>query len=280
MTTFVLIPGAGGNAWYWHLLVDELTDRGHDAVAVDLPADDDTAGLAEYADVVVEAIGDRTDLVLVAQSMAGFTAPLVCDRVRVDLLVLLTAMIPLPGESPGEWWANTGHDRAMAEQSARDGTPSSLDTAEDLEAIFFHDVPPDITAEAMQGGRDQSGTPFEKPWPLDALARRAHEVPAVSRRPVLPGRVHAPGRPRTPGHHAGRDRRRSPRRPQPAEGTGRSAGEVPHRGEWPVTESGFTVEGWSGCTTAWPGTSRRARCRGSSPSSPATTETGMTCTST
>jgi pimeloyl-ACP methyl ester carboxylesterase len=136
-------------------------------VAVDLPADDDSAGLAEYADVVVEAIGDRTDLVAVAQSMAGFTAPLVCDRVRVDLLVLLTAMVPLPGESPGEWWANTGHDRAMAEQSARDGTPSSLDTAADLEAIFFHDVPPDITAEAMRGGRDQSGTPFEQPWPLD-----------------------------------------------------------------------------------------------------------------
>jgi len=168
MTTFVLIPGAGGNAWYWHLLVDELTDRGHDAMAVDLPADDDTAGLAEYADVVVETIGDRTGLVVVAQSMAGFTAPLVCDRVRVDLLVLLTAMIPMPGESPGEWWANTGHDRAMAEQSARDGTPSTLDTAEDLEAIFFHDVPPDITAEAMRGGRDQSATPFEKPWPLDA----------------------------------------------------------------------------------------------------------------
>ena len=106
----MLIPGAGGNAWYWHLLVGELTDRGHEAVAVDLPADDATAGLAEYADVVVEAIGDRTDLVVVAQSMAGFTAPLVCDRVPVDLLVLLTAMIPLPGESPGEWWANTGHD--------------------------------------------------------------------------------------------------------------------------------------------------------------------------
>jgi pimeloyl-ACP methyl ester carboxylesterase len=168
MTTFVLIPGAGGNAWYWHLLVDELTDRGHDAVAVDLPADDDTAGLAEYADAVVEAIGDRTDLVVVAQSMAGFTAPLVCDRARVELLVLLTAMVPIPGESPGEWWANTGHDAAMAEQSARDGTPSSFDSAEDLEAIFFHDVPPEITAEAMRGGRDQSGTPFEKPWPLDA----------------------------------------------------------------------------------------------------------------
>ena len=34
---------------------------------------------------------------LVAQSLGGFTAPLVCDRVPVDLLVLLNAMIPEPG---------------------------------------------------------------------------------------------------------------------------------------------------------------------------------------
>ncbi len=55
MTTYVLIPGAGGVAWYWHLLEAELRERGHEAVAVDLPADDDSAGLSEYADAVVAA---------------------------------------------------------------------------------------------------------------------------------------------------------------------------------------------------------------------------------
>jgi pimeloyl-ACP methyl ester carboxylesterase len=39
--TYVLIPGAGGAAWYWHLVERELRQRGHDVVAVDLPADDD-----------------------------------------------------------------------------------------------------------------------------------------------------------------------------------------------------------------------------------------------
>jgi pimeloyl-ACP methyl ester carboxylesterase len=35
--------------------------------------------------------------------------------------------------------------------------------------VFFHDVPADVTAEAMaRGERAQSGTPFEKPWPLAA----------------------------------------------------------------------------------------------------------------
>jgi hypothetical protein len=58
----------------------ELRERGHGVVAPDLPCDDDSAGLAEYADAVVGAIGARGDLVVVAQSLAGFTAPLVCER--------------------------------------------------------------------------------------------------------------------------------------------------------------------------------------------------------
>ncbi|HWM19868.1 MAG TPA: alpha/beta hydrolase [Ilumatobacteraceae bacterium] len=171
MATFVLIPGAGGDAWYWHLLTPELIERGHDVVVVELPADDDTAGLADYVDVVIDAIGDRrdrTDLVLVAQSLGGFTAPLVAARVPVELIVLVTAMIPAPGEPAGAWWTNTGQDRAMAEHAARHRTPATLDTPGDIEAIFFHDVPPDVTAVAMKGGKDQSGTPMEKPWPLPA----------------------------------------------------------------------------------------------------------------
>jgi pimeloyl-ACP methyl ester carboxylesterase len=154
MATFVLIPGAGGQAWYWHRLVPELAERGHQVVAVDLPAADDAAGLAEYADTVVDAIGDRTGLVLVAQSLAGFTAPLVCQRVPVDLLILLNAMVPTPGESPGEWWTTTGHSEVLGEF--------------DVVKNFFHDVPPEVTAEAMAAGEQpQSETPFAKPWPLE-----------------------------------------------------------------------------------------------------------------
>lgn len=137
--------------------------RGHDVVAPDLPCDDDAAGLSEYADVVVEAIGDRTDVVLVAQSLAGFTAPLVCDRVAVDLLVMLAAMVPAPDESPGDWWGNTGYAHARRAQDERDGRPTGGDF--DPMVTFFHDVPPDIVAAAMaRGERAQSATPFTRPW--------------------------------------------------------------------------------------------------------------------
>src|ERR671919_1188331 len=101
--TFALIHGARDGAWYWHLLVAELRQRGHDAVAMDLPSDDDAAGLTEYADAVVAAVGDHFGLVVVGQSFGGFTAPLVCDRVPVELLVLVAGMIPAPRDAaPGE----------------------------------------------------------------------------------------------------------------------------------------------------------------------------------
>jgi len=167
MATYVLIHGAGSDSWYWHLVAPKLGALGHDVVVMDLPCEDDSAGLAEYADTVVAAIGDRTDLILVAQSLAGFTAPLVCERVPVRLLVLVAAMVPAPGESPGDWWANTGWEASRREQAARYGSPS--EGSFDAKATFFHDVPSDVVAAAFaRGERKQAGTPFEKPWPLAA----------------------------------------------------------------------------------------------------------------
>ena len=115
----------------------------------------------------MDAIGDRSDLVVVGQSLGGFTAPLVCARLPVDLLIFVAAMVPRPGESLGDWWVNTGWDEAHRKKAERDGRPTDGDF--DVVAEFFHDVPAEVTAEAMaRGAREQSGTPFEKPWPLDA----------------------------------------------------------------------------------------------------------------
>ena len=97
MATFVLIHGAGDVGWYWHLVQAELRRRGHDALAPDLPCEDNSATLDDYADTAIEAIGGRRDLVVVGQSYGGFTAPLVADRARADLLVLVAGMVPVPG---------------------------------------------------------------------------------------------------------------------------------------------------------------------------------------
>ena len=164
MPTFVLIPGAGGSPWTWHLVVAELERRGHhDVVAVDLPNDDDSAGLDDYLDAALAAIGDRTDLVVVGHSLGGFTAMLLCDRVPVNHLLLVTAMIPAPGEAPGDWWTNTGFMEVRAAQLEKYGGDDSPET------MFTHDVPTDVAVELGERFREQSGTPMEKPFPLAAL---------------------------------------------------------------------------------------------------------------
>ena len=130
--------------------------RGAEAIAVDLPAADDDAGLPEYADAVVDAIGARSPVVLVAQSLGGLSAPLVCDRVDVELLVFLNAMIPVPGESFGEWWGNTGQAQARADAGGTDD--------DDMFEVFFHDVPEAVRKEAIELGEPpQSNAIATKP---------------------------------------------------------------------------------------------------------------------
>jgi pimeloyl-ACP methyl ester carboxylesterase len=156
MATFVFIPGAGDVGWYWHLVEAELRTRGHDTVAPDLPCDDDAAGLPEYADAVVAAAGDRAGLVVVAQSFGGFTAPLVCDRLPVDLLVLVAPMIPMPGEAPADYWSRTGY-----EQEAQQPYDDEI-------ALFYQDVPPELAAEAQKRSRRQSEARMAEPSALRA----------------------------------------------------------------------------------------------------------------
>jgi pimeloyl-ACP methyl ester carboxylesterase len=156
VATFVLIHGAGDVGWYWHLVAAGLRDRGHDTVAADLPCDDDSAGLAEYADTVVDAVGERTDLIVVGQSLGGFTAPLVCDRVAVRLLILVAPMIPAPGEAPADYWTNTRYS-----DEAREPYDNDI-------ALFYHDVPPQLAAEAVKRARRQSEARLGEPSPLTA----------------------------------------------------------------------------------------------------------------
>lgn len=185
MATYVLIHGAGDVGWYWHLVEAELRAHGHDVIAVDLPCDDEAAGLSEYTDTVVDAIGDRNSLVLVAQSFGGYTAPLVCARRPADLLVLVAAMVPSPHESAEAMFANTGYSQ------------EEQDDASDL-AVFYHDVPPDLAAEALSKGRNQSAKPWRELWPLAAwpevptrylLCRNDRIFPAAWTRRVVRDRL-------------------------------------------------------------------------------------------
>jgi len=168
MASFVLIPGAGGMAWYWHRVVPLIRAAKHEALAVDLPGDDARCGLATYTDKVVREIGARTQIILVAQSLGGFTAPLVCAQAAaaVRAIVLVNAMIPKPGETAGEWWGATGAVKAREQAAAGGGYA----TAFDLETYFLHDMPREVLRTASEPPREQADTVFGEPcrferWP-------------------------------------------------------------------------------------------------------------------
>jgi pimeloyl-ACP methyl ester carboxylesterase len=167
MATYALIPGGGGDPWEWHRLVHELGFRDQEAIAVRLPSDEDAAGWSEYADAVVDACRDRTEVIVVAASMGGFTAPIVCSRRPVDQLILLNAMVPVPGETFNQWGANTGSLAARREYHASIGLAPAQ--ADDDAVIYYHDLPAGLGAEAeAHVWQEQSMTPLDESWPLPA----------------------------------------------------------------------------------------------------------------
>jgi pimeloyl-ACP methyl ester carboxylesterase len=166
MSTFLLIPGAGGVAWYWHRVSPLLQTAGHTVIAVDLPGDDPDVGLTGYSDQIVTAGLGQPDIVLVAQSMGAFSAVPACDRLPVRALVLLNAMLPAPGETAGEWGDNTGAEPARTAAARANGYEPGFD----LETYFLHDVAPEVAASGAPYQRNEADIAFEQPcafkrWP-------------------------------------------------------------------------------------------------------------------
>jgi pimeloyl-ACP methyl ester carboxylesterase len=190
VAAFVFIHGAGDAGWYWHLVAAELRERGHHTVAPDLPCDDDSAGLPEYADTVAAAASHRTDLVVVTQSLGGFTAPLVCDRVPVELLVLVAPMIPASGEAPAGYWAHTRYEE---EVRGRPDVPTRILICRDDRLFppgFLRRVARErlgITPDEIDGGHTPAlSRPHELADRLEAYAAGQGLIPAARRRPGRP----------------------------------------------------------------------------------------------
>jgi hypothetical protein len=167
MATVLLIPGADGHGWYWHRLVPLLVTDGHEPVTPDMPTVAG-AGLAAWTNAAIDALGGRVeDLVVVAQSIGGFVGPLVCDKVPARLLILVNAMVPTTGETAGQWWDNTGQPAARRADALRVGRDP--DAAFDIAVDFFHDVPANVTAQAMATPPSSPSEQFfADPWPLPA----------------------------------------------------------------------------------------------------------------
>jgi pimeloyl-ACP methyl ester carboxylesterase len=167
--TFVLIPGAGADPRVYGATIEALRGLGHEGIAPPLPLDDADATPSDHADAVIAALGDPPPepLVVVGQSLGAFAATIAAARLSPQRLILLAPMIPAPGESAGDWWKGTGHPEAIAELTARIGSPSEWDEAAVAE-VFYHDVDEaTLKANAEYDGAPSDGL-FAEPLPLDA----------------------------------------------------------------------------------------------------------------
>src|SRR5215218_7643015 len=162
--SFVLVPGAGGNAGLWQLVEPLLLRAGYHSVAVTLP-NWSGATFSDHADAIVAAAGAPDEVTLVAQSMGAFAAPLSCDRLPVAELVLLNAMIPAPGETAGDWWSNTGQAEAVRSNDQAEGRDP--DAGFDAQIHFLQDLSPDVLALLMSSGDEEpADSLFQTPFPL------------------------------------------------------------------------------------------------------------------
>lgn len=197
MSTYVLVHGASSDSTYWYRVTPLLQELGHEVITPDLPVADPTAGLAEYTDAIVDAVGDRSGVILVAHSMAAYSAPPACERITADLLVLVAAMTPQPGETAGEWWEATGQVEAQRALDLREGRDP--DAPFDPLVTFLHDVPPEDLEEVLaQPVPVQSDRPFSDRWPAPAwppvptrflLCRDDRLFPADFQRRIVPERL-------------------------------------------------------------------------------------------
>lgn len=72
------------------------------------------------------------------------------------MLVLVNAMIPVPGETAGQWWENTGWTAARTAAAQRGGYSPTFDMA----TYFLHDVPPEISKQGETRQRRQADVVF------------------------------------------------------------------------------------------------------------------------
>jgi pimeloyl-ACP methyl ester carboxylesterase len=168
---FAFVHGSWHDPWSFDALREVLAGEGLESVAPDLPVTDPDAGCPEYADVMAEALGDAGEVVLVAHSSAGLTAPLVAERRPLKRMVLLGALVPEPGhpaeddfQGPPMPLTPEGRRGRAADADGRSYW-ADLDQAAE---VLYHDCDAATTAEALARLRPQGQRPMTDPCPLSA----------------------------------------------------------------------------------------------------------------
>ena len=180
MTTFALIHGAWGSGWHWASIPERLRALGHDAIAPDLPCDTPASTYEDCADTVEAALRDvHDDVVLVAFSLGGLTAPLVAARRPVERIVYVAAVLAEPGRSVAERLRGGERmfhpDFRAGVAPGEDGLVRWVDLDVYKRVAYDEDTDDAVVAERFRRLRAQSFAGDLEPCPLPAHP----EVPAT-----------------------------------------------------------------------------------------------------
>ncbi|AFZ29818.1 alpha/beta hydrolase [Gloeocapsa sp. PCC 7428] len=199
MSLFCLVHGAFQGAWCWDLLTPRLEAQGHKTVAMDLPIENASATLSQFADAVIQALPKTDDdIVLVGHSMAGTIIPLVAEAIEVRQLIFVAALIPYPGVSTLDQFSHHLDSETLESFKYQPKDPTKLEQfhsepdmfepasvgkdfsdAAVLREFFYSDCQPEVVQWAIAKSRSQQSLAYIfEPNPLTAL-------PAVERKYIV-----------------------------------------------------------------------------------------------
>ena len=162
MATFVLLHGAWHDRSCWDDVIAELHQRGHEAIAPELPLDDPAATFADRARPAVEALAGAADPgVVVGHSMSSAYAPLVAATREGAVLVHLCpslAPFPPPPGAPDRFRADLPFPPARPDGSTVWDPTTALDS-------IYGRLPEATARELAERLRPMSPPPDE--FPLD-----------------------------------------------------------------------------------------------------------------
>ena len=165
MTTFALVHGAWGSGWHWASIPERLRAAGHEVVAPDLPCDDPAATFDDYAQVVLDALGDADDVVVVGFSLGGLTAARVAVARPVRDLVYIAAIVPEPGSTLMEQFRDPLMHRDYLEGLELIDKGSRWVDVDVYHRIGYDEsVPREVVQERFDRLRPQLNTPYIRPF--------------------------------------------------------------------------------------------------------------------
>src|SRR5262249_19779545 len=146
---------------------------GHECAAPDLPLDD-PHGASDWADAVIATLpSNAPQTIVVGHSLSGLCLPVVASRARVDHLVFLPAMGPVPGRRYSDVLAEEPDaikavdiERTLAQAEAGPGFEDAM-SYEQARKMFYGDLDEETAQSAWQRLTSQGITAFTEPCPVD-----------------------------------------------------------------------------------------------------------------